>query len=108
MIALQTDYKAKTVRAYDALAAELAPQFDGFFERFAHKEASHFLAGLERGSLILDLGCGGGAAWIFRRARIRDDRRGLERRDAETVPDARFEGPGQAGSDSLALWASFF
>jgi SAM-dependent methyltransferase len=50
------------MRAYDLLADEFAESFDGFFQRFGHIEAAHFLASLDREDRILDLGCGGGSA----------------------------------------------
>ena len=56
------NYKMQTMSAYDVLAAELVTGFDGFFERFAHREAAHLLASLTQDGLILDLGCGGGPA----------------------------------------------
>jgi len=56
------DYKRQTMHAYDGLAAEVVPGFDDFFETYARLEADHFLARLDPGGMILDLGCGPGSA----------------------------------------------
>jgi cyclopropane fatty-acyl-phospholipid synthase-like methyltransferase len=57
-----TDYKRQTMHAYNGLAAEVVPGFDQFFETYGRLEADHLLAHLEPGGVILDLGCGAGAA----------------------------------------------
>jgi SAM-dependent methyltransferase len=56
------DYKKTTMNAYNLVAAKVAGEFDKFFERSARLQADQFLATLEQGSIILDLGCGGGPA----------------------------------------------
>jgi len=57
-----TGYKRRTMEAYDALASELAEGYDHHFVTYARLEAEHFLAKLNKGCRILDLGCGVGAA----------------------------------------------
>ncbi|HLO18444.1 MAG TPA: class I SAM-dependent methyltransferase [Anaerolineales bacterium] len=57
-----TEYKRRTMEAYDALASELAEGYDHHFETYAQVEAEHLLAKLSKGCKILDLGCGVGAA----------------------------------------------
>lgn len=56
------EYKLRTVKAYDALARELGGAYDHYFESYARLEADHFLAGLNKGDTIIDLGCGVGSA----------------------------------------------
>lgn len=50
------------MEAYDALAGELAVGYDHHFEVYARLEAKHFLARLNKGCRILDIGCGVGSA----------------------------------------------
>jgi len=50
------------MQAYNGLVAEVVPGFDQFFEAYGRLEADHFLAYLDPGDVILDLGCGAGAA----------------------------------------------
>jgi cyclopropane fatty-acyl-phospholipid synthase-like methyltransferase len=57
-----TRYKRLTTKAYDALVNELAEGFDHHFEIYARLEADYFLAQLNKGGRILDLGCGVGSA----------------------------------------------
>jgi SAM-dependent methyltransferase len=57
-----TEYKRRTMEAYDAFASELAEGYDHHFETYARLEAEHFLAKLSKGSRILDIGCGVGSA----------------------------------------------
>jgi cyclopropane fatty-acyl-phospholipid synthase-like methyltransferase len=59
------DYKRQTMHAYNGLAAEVVPGFDRFFETYGRLEADHLLAHLEPGGVILDLGCGAGAASCY-------------------------------------------
>lgn len=56
------EYKTQTIKAYNTVARTVIGEFDGYFEKWAHREAAHFLTLLKPGSLILDLGCGGGPA----------------------------------------------
>ncbi len=56
------DYKRRTMHTYNGLAAEVVPGFDDFFETYGRLEADHFLAHLDAGNVILDLGCGPGTA----------------------------------------------
>ncbi len=56
------DYKKQTMHAYSELAAAVVPGFDQFFETYGRLEADYFLTRLDPGSVILDLGCGSGAA----------------------------------------------
>jgi cyclopropane fatty-acyl-phospholipid synthase-like methyltransferase len=100
------DYKRQTMRAYNELAAEVVPGFDQFFEAHGRLEADYFLAHLEPGDVILDLGCGaGGASHYFAgkgytplsadlsEAMLREcQRRGLDRGirlDLEALPFGR-------------------
>jgi len=57
-----TEYKRRTMKAYNTLAGELAEGYDHHFETYARLEADHFLARLNKGDTILDLGCGVGSA----------------------------------------------
>lgn len=57
-----TGYKRRTMEAYDTLASELAAGYDHHFETYARLEAEQFLAKLNKGDRILDLGCGVGSA----------------------------------------------
>jgi cyclopropane fatty-acyl-phospholipid synthase-like methyltransferase len=57
-----TEYKKRTMKAYNALSAELAGIYDHHFETSARLEADHFLSRLSKGDTILDLGCGVGSA----------------------------------------------
>jgi SAM-dependent methyltransferase len=63
------DYKRQTMHAYNGLAAEVVPGFEQFFERYGRLEADHFLAHLDPGGVILDLGCGPGSASRYFAAR---------------------------------------
>ncbi len=56
------DYKKQTMHAYSELAAAVVPGFDQFFETYGRLEADYFLTCLDPASVILDLGCGSGAA----------------------------------------------
>lgn len=59
------DYKVRTISAYDRLVPILAGGFDDYFETVVKAEAEFFLNQLEGNSMILDLGCGVGAASNF-------------------------------------------
>jgi len=50
------------MKAYNTLAGELAERYNHYFETCARLEADHFLARLNKGDTILDLGCGVGSA----------------------------------------------
>ena len=60
-----SEYKRRTMRAYNALSAELAGGYDHHFEINAQLEADHFLSRLNKADTILDLGCGVGTASIY-------------------------------------------
>ena len=62
MVIDSTEYKGRTMKAYNALSTELAGGYDHHFETDARLEADHFLARLNKGDTILDLGCGVGTA----------------------------------------------
>ena len=62
MVVDSTEYRRRTMKAYNTLAWELADGFDRHFETYARLEADHFLARLNKGDTILDLGCGVGSA----------------------------------------------
>ena len=62
MIVDSAEYKRRIMKAYNALARELAKGYDHHFETYARLEADHFLARLNKGGTILDLGCGVGSA----------------------------------------------
>lgn len=62
MVIDSIEYKRRTMQAYNTLARELAEKYDQYFEAHARMEADHFLARLNKGDRILDLGCGVGSA----------------------------------------------
>ena len=62
MVVDLTEHKRRTMKAYNALTAELAGGYDHHFETYARLEADHFLTRLNKGDTILDLGCGVGTA----------------------------------------------
>ena len=62
MVIDSNEYKRRTMKAYNALSTELAGGYDHHFETHARLEADHFLARLNQGDTILDLGCGVGTA----------------------------------------------
>jgi len=53
------------MQSYDVLAVEIVKGFGDYFESVARVEAECFLALLDRDSVILDLGCGGGHASAY-------------------------------------------
>jgi len=65
MVIDSAEYKRCTIKAYNALARELVEEYDHHFETYARLEADHFLARLNKGGTILDLGCGVGSASRF-------------------------------------------
>ena len=62
MVVDSTEYKRRTMKAYNTLARELAEGYDHHFVTYARLEADHFLARLNKGDTILDLGSGVGSA----------------------------------------------